>query len=354
MRDLVATTDGPSSDENENENAARPFAFDVAQISVAYRADGGDGTFRGGTRASGSPPAWASRPGRPPSSATPPTTARRRRQGRRASARGVPPRVVRRDRLPRSRGHRRRARSDGDPRRPASGGSLAPRAPPPFAGRHRRPFDHRRRDSAGAGADLSELASVFAKPPPRTTTKRTGTTSANIFLAKKQPEGSRPFGGYRGRGADGAGSLGRLLRPGDFEEPPADFYRGDFESWVVGFTESATTHSTPQRRGRRTEDWYASGDPGTFEWDLDEEGARGTRGRRRREKDALRMTHPRPKTVRTTPPRPETTPPPPETPPPTRSPQMRCDEQLSVAAENAPTGAAVPPIRAASTAPRLC
>ena len=49
MRDLVATTDGSSSDENENENAARPFAFDVAQISVAYRADGGDGTFRGGT-----------------------------------------------------------------------------------------------------------------------------------------------------------------------------------------------------------------------------------------------------------------------------------------------------------------
>ena len=99
------------------------------------------------------------------------------------------------------------------------------------------------------------------------------------------------------------------------------------------------------------EDWYASGDPGTFEWDLDEEGGTGDEGGRRRRRrtlseddapeaedgsddaaasgdDAAAAGDSASNAL----------------------PQMRCDEQLSVAAENAPTGAGSPD-SAASTAP---
>ena len=326
MRDLVATTDGPSSDENENENAARPFAFDVAQISVAYRADGGDGgTFRGGTRRERLASGLGLAPRASPSSATPPTTARRRRQ----RTTDLPPRS---------------SSASGPPRSPSRGPAVIgaepglmvtlvdPRAVVPSLrvlraavrrGAIAGPLIIAGEILPGPGGFLPELASVFAKPPPHDDETHRHDQREH-FSREKTTRGFPPVPGDTADAARMAReSRTCFFDPSDFVKAAAGFLPGAILS--LGWSAHGICDDTfdAAKARKAYEDWYASGDPGTFEWDLDEEGGTGDEGGGGGgEGRSPRMTHPRPKTVRTTPPRPETTPPPPETPPPTRS--LRC------------------------------
>ena len=139
--------------------------------------------------------------------------------------------------------------------------------------------------------------------------------------------------------------------PSDFVKAAAGFLPGAILS--LGWSAHGICDDTfdAAKARKAYEDWYASGDPGTFEWDLDEEGGTGDEGGRRRRRrtlseddapeaedgsddaaasgdDAAAAGDSASNAL----------------------PQMRCDEQLSVAAENAPTGAGSPD-SAASTAP---
>ena len=97
MRDLVATTEVAAPPTKTKTKTRRARSRSTSRRSRSRTArTAATGPSAAGPGASGSPPAWASRPRASPSSATPPTTARRRRQrttcfrSRSSSASGPP------------------------------------------------------------------------------------------------------------------------------------------------------------------------------------------------------------------------------------------------------------------------
>ena len=339
MHDLVATTDGPSSDANENENAARPFAFDVAQISVAYRADGGDGTFRGGT--------WRERLASglglaPPGVAILSDTAYHRETT-----------TTRDDVLPLAEFLREWSAAIAS-RGPAVIGAepglmvtlVDPRAVVPSLrvlraavrrGAIAGPLIVAGEILPGPGGFLPELASVFAKPPPHDDETHRHDQREH-FSREKTTRGFPPVPGDTADAARMAReSRTYFFDPSDFVKAAAGFLPGAILS--LGWSAHGICDDTfdAAKARKAYEDWYASGDPGTFEWDLDVEGGAGDEGGRRRRRRALSEDDDAPEAE-------------------DGSddaaasgddaaasgdsasnalPQMRCDEQLSAAAENA-------------------
>ena len=340
MHDLVATTNGPSSsDANENENAARPFAFDVAQISVAYRADGGDGTFRGGT--------WRERLASglglaPPGVAILSDTAYHRETT-----------TTKDDVLPLAEFLREWSAAIAS-RGPAVIGAepglmvtlVDPRAVVPSLrvlraavrrGAIAGPLIVAGEILPGPGGFLPELASVFAKPPPHDDETHRHDQREH-FSREKTTRGFPPVPGDTADAARMAReSRTYFFDPSDFVKAAAGFLPGAILS--LGWSAHGICDDTfdAAKARKAYEDWYASGDPGTFEWDLDEEGGAGDEGGRRRRRRTLSEDDDAPEAE-------------------DGSddaaasgddaaasgdsasnalPQMRCDEQLSVAAENA-------------------
>ena len=189
----------------------------------------------------------------------------------------------------------------------------------------------------GPGGFLPELASVFAKPPPHDDETHRHDQREH-FSREKTTRGFPPVPGDTADAARMAReSRTYFFDPSDFVKAAAGFLPGAILS--LGWSAHGICDDTfdAAKARKAYEDWYASGEPGTFEWDLDEEGGAGDEGGRRRRRRALSEDDDAPEAE-------------------DGSddaaasgddaaasgdsasnalPQMRCDEQLSVAAENA-------------------